>query len=107
MIGKFFSTVKEGVNLFLEKKERERIGLVRGVLVRESVSCAKCDALSAPLSGTKDKYRCVKCGRQFANTTHRIDNIIRAAFTAHKQGDFYKSQIPEYCERVMKEMAKE
>lgn len=35
-----------------------------------ALSCRKCDSLAAPIVNTGNRYRCEKCGNQFAATKH-------------------------------------
>ena len=37
-----------------------------------SLNCEDCGALAAPIPSTNNRYRCNKCGRQFASSPHPI-----------------------------------
>jgi transposase-like protein len=36
----------------------------------ECLTCRKCGALAQPISGTRNRYRCPGCGKQFAAAKH-------------------------------------
>ncbi len=36
----------------------------------ESLTCSKCGSLAGPIVGTRDRYRCQKCGKQFKAAKH-------------------------------------
>lgn len=37
-----------------------------------SLTCQKCGSLARPISGTRNRYRCPQCGRQFAAAKHAL-----------------------------------
>jgi transposase-like protein len=36
----------------------------------EKLTCRRCNGLASPISGTRNRYRCDECGRQFAAARH-------------------------------------
>ena len=51
-------------------KDRE---LAREQVIKDfSLNCEECGALAAPIPSTNNRYRCKKCGRQFASSPHPI-----------------------------------
>jgi tRNA(Ile2) C34 agmatinyltransferase TiaS len=36
----------------------------------EKLTCRRCNQLASPIGGTGNRYRCDKCGRQFAAARH-------------------------------------
>ena len=38
--------------------------------VNLSLTCRKCSGLATPINGTKNRYRCSTCNRQFAGSHH-------------------------------------
>lgn len=80
VINKLWTKFKE----VSDAKERERIRIVRTLIENESLTCKKCGFLSVPVLGAERKYRCIYCGRQFANVPHN--------FTS---GHCYKPKDPE------------
>lgn len=36
----------------------------------EKLTCRRCNQLASPITGTGNRYRCDKCGRQFAAARH-------------------------------------
>jgi DNA-directed RNA polymerase subunit RPC12/RpoP len=72
-------SVYSGIPLHMidSEAEEERKKAVIILLKSESLSCNKCNGLSIPLYDSENKYRCIKCGRQFSNTRHNISSKIR------------------------------
>ena len=65
------------------KKKNEAYDLamkiaLTGFIERESLSCNKCNSISAPILGTDARYKCTSCGRQFVGARHNINRKIKA-----------------------------
>ncbi|MBD8708260.1 hypothetical protein IFT47_16645 [Pseudomonas sp. CFBP 13711] len=56
------------------KMEPSKLILIN-LLKRYSLSCDRCNSLSAPILDTADRYRCVKCARQFISAKHHIRQV--------------------------------
>lgn len=54
--------------------------IVINLLKRQSLSCDRCNSLSIPILDTADRYRCIKCSRQFISAKHYIRNVILDSF---------------------------
>ena len=74
--------------------EENAVNSVRSLLLNESLSCAKCDSLSVPIYATANKYRCVKCGRQFSGTSHYIHQRIDRKHSSYSQ-KYYRMAVEQ------------
>lgn len=54
--------------------------IVINLLKRQSLSCDRCNSLSIPILDTADRYRCIKCSRQFISAKHDIRHAILESF---------------------------
>lgn len=54
--------------------------IVINLLKRQSLSCDRCNSLSIPILDTADRYRCIKCSRQFISAKHDIRHAILDSF---------------------------
>lgn len=61
------------------KMEPSKVILIN-LLKRRSLSCDKCNSLSIPILDTADRYKCIKCARQFISAQHFIRNAILDSF---------------------------
>ncbi|WP_128690948.1 hypothetical protein [Chromohalobacter israelensis] len=64
--------ITAGVREHNMKRLKKAVAIIRD----ESLTCAKCEALSVPIKGTHNKYRCLECNRQFANTKHDVGSML-------------------------------
>lgn len=63
-----------------QEAKDELIESVKALLKSESLSCNKCNGLSIPLYDSDNKYKCIKCGRQFSNARHNIRSKVRRKY---------------------------
>ncbi|SFI22720.1 hypothetical protein SAMN05444507_106360 [Pseudomonas syringae] len=61
------------------KMEPSKIILIN-LLKRQSLSCDRCNSLSVPILDTADRYKCIKCERQFISAEHHIRHAILDSF---------------------------
>ena len=61
------------------KMEHSKVILIN-LLKRQSLSCGRCNSLSVPILDTADRYKCIKCGRQFISTKHHIRHAVLESF---------------------------
>jgi hypothetical protein len=61
------------------KMEPSKIILIN-LLKRQSLSCSRCNSLSVPILDTADRYKCIKCERQFISAKHHIRHAILDSF---------------------------
>lgn len=54
------------------KKYREWLGAAR---TDHALTCRTCGELAFPILGTRNRYRCNKCERQFAAATHNLKEL--------------------------------
>ena len=55
----------------LEERRQEQAIRNREQAIKDfSLNCEDCGALAAPIPSTNNRYRCDKCGRQFASSPH-------------------------------------
>ena len=52
-----------------QQQEKERLESHRRNL---GLTCARCASLALPIRWTNNRYRCEKCGRQFAGARHEM-----------------------------------
>ena len=57
------------------KMEPSKIILIN-LLKRQSLSCDRCNSLSVPILDTADRYKCIKCERQFISAKHHIRHAV-------------------------------
>ncbi len=61
------------------KMEPSKIILIN-LLKRQSLSCDRCNSLSIPILDTADRYKCIKCSRQFISAKHYIRHATLDSF---------------------------
>lgn len=70
MLKKFFSY------MFVREEKtplsKVALGKVKDKISAESITCKRCHFLSVPIYDSSNKYLCVNCKNQFANTKHNI-----------------------------------
>jgi len=54
--------------------------IVINLLKRQSLSCDRCNSLSVPILDTADRYKCIKCERQFISAKHHIRHAVLDSF---------------------------
>ena len=47
---------------------------ISGMITRSkfSLTCRRCGKLAGPIGGTRNRYRCDGCGKQFAGANHTL-----------------------------------
>lgn len=66
------------------------IDIIRG----ESLACVKCGALSVPLFGTRNVYRCLGCARQLTSVPHDIRTRLTVITPKSSvKSDYYNKAI--------------
>ena len=75
-IKNFFAVNSEAQS---RKMEPSKIILIN-LLKRQSLSCDRCNSLSIPILDTADRYKCIKCSRQFISAKHYIRHAALDSF---------------------------
>jgi hypothetical protein len=82
------------------KMEPSKIILIN-LLKRQSLSCDKCNSLSVPILDTTDRYKCIKCERQFISAKHHIRNAVLDSFKDNWAAQrLILKYYPECVERI-------
>ena len=74
MVFGFLKDTFESVTDSIKEANKES---VKEIILSESLSCNKCDALAVPIYESDNKYKCTGCSRQFSNSKHYIGSKIR------------------------------
>ncbi len=53
------------------KTDKKIFSAYLDLCVSQSLTCSKCDTLALPLLGTRNRYKCPNCKRQFAAANHK------------------------------------
>jgi hypothetical protein len=82
------------------KMEPSKIILIN-LLKRQSLSCDRCNSLSVPILDTADRYKCIKCERQFISAKHHIRHAILDSFKDNWAAQrLILKYYPECVERI-------
>jgi len=70
--GKFMVAIEAGNR----KDYARQKAVVKEIALEEALSCNRCNSLALPLYSSVNKYKCLKCGRQFSGTSHYLDRRL-------------------------------
>ena len=90
-----FSFIKKALGRVIEENSKAYVKNMKKLILAESLSCKKCNALSTPLYDSENKYKCTGCGRQFSNSKHNIGGKIRRKYNGNEMRSVYDRAVAE------------
>ncbi len=91
LIGEAASAITDIPSNIVKREKKEILAIIKA----ESLTCtsSSCNCLATPLYTTRDKYKCIGCDRQFADTNHNIKNTVEAKYRGNDKESIYNSRV--------------